>query len=41
LFAAVLLVARRARAASAVAFGPWMLLGAWAAIVSALASRVV
>jgi leader peptidase (prepilin peptidase)/N-methyltransferase len=41
LFALVLLIARRARSSSAVAFGPWMLLGAWAAILPAFASRFV
>ena len=38
LFAAVLLLARRAQAANRLAFGPWMLLGAWAAILPAAAS---
>lgn len=38
LYAAVLLATRRARASSGVAFGPWMLLGAWAAILGALVS---
>jgi leader peptidase (prepilin peptidase)/N-methyltransferase len=33
-FAAALLLTRRARAGTAVAFGPWMLLGAWAAILA-------
>jgi len=38
LVAAALLLARRARAANRLAFGPWMLLGAWAAILAAAAS---
>ena len=38
LFAVALILALRARAGSGVAFGPWMLLGAWAAIVAAVAA---
>ena len=34
LFAAALLLARRGGRDTAVAFGPWMLLGAWAAILA-------
>jgi len=40
LFAAVLLLARRANAANRLAFGPWMLLGAWAAILAGAASAI-
>lgn len=39
LYAAVLLISRRARSTGAVAFGPWMLLGAWAVIVGTVLSR--
>ncbi|MFG6446034.1 prepilin peptidase [Microbacterium sp. P07] len=41
LFAVVLVLARRARVTSGLAFGPWMLLGAWAVIMGELVRRLV
>ncbi|MFG6401034.1 MULTISPECIES: prepilin peptidase [unclassified Microbacterium] len=38
-YATVLLLTRRASRTHAVAFGPWMLLGAWAAVIPAIVAR--
>ncbi|RKT31128.1 leader peptidase (prepilin peptidase)/N-methyltransferase [Microbacterium sp. AG1240] len=40
LVAAVIVLARRARGANRLAFGPWMLLGAWTAILATAATAV-